>query len=125
MKKMKKATIVGCCLVVWICGVCCADDSILRKIKAVATDSPPKIDGTLNDSCWQKAAQSRGFVQYGPLPGEPASHATTVYLVYDRNRLYVGFECFKDDMNRLAANSTRRDARFFSDDYVEVFWIRT
>ena len=112
---------VGCSLLLWICSVCHPAASILREIEAVATDSPPKIDGALNDSCWQKAAQSGNFIQYDPLPGEPATQPTKVYLAYDRNRLYVAFECFKDDMNRLAANSTRRDARFFSDDYVEVF----
>ena len=118
---MKKNIAVGVFLTLWMCSVCHPAAPILREIEAVPTDSPPKIDGALNDICWQKAAQSGSFVQYDPLPGEPATQPTKVYLAYDRNRLYVGFECFKTDMNRLAANSTRRDARFFSDDYVEVF----
>ena len=42
------------------------------------------------------------------------------FLLYDQNRLYVGFECFKSDMNVLAANSVQRDSFFFADDHVEV-----
>ena len=37
-----------------------------------------------------------------------------------QNKLYVAFECFKTDMNNLAANQTRRDSFFFSDDHVEI-----
>ena len=112
---------VGFFLAFWICSVCHPDAPILREIEAVETDSPPKIDGMLNDICWQRATRSGNFIQYGPSPGDPATQPTKVYLTYDRNRLYVGFECFKDDMNRLASNSTQRDSPFFSDDYVEVF----
>ena len=97
-----------------------AEDPMLRKIAAVETDSPPKIDGKLDDPCWQKAAQTGDFIQFEPNSGEPAGHKTKVYLLYDQNRLYVGFECFKGDMNVLAANSVQRDSFFFSDDHVEV-----
>ena len=97
-----------------------AEDPMLRKIIAVQTDSPPKIDGKLDDPCWQEAAQTGDFIQFEPNSGEPASHKTKVYLLYDQNRLYVGFECFKSDMNVLAANSVQRDSFFFADDHVEV-----
>ena len=117
---MNKNIAVGCFLILWIFGLCQPAAPTLREIEAVVTDSPPEIDGALSDLCWQKAAQSGSFVQYDPLPGEPATQPTKIYVAYDQNRLYVGFECFKDDMNKLAAKSTRRDSRFFSDDYVEV-----
>ena len=97
-----------------------AEDPMLRKIAAVETDSPPKIDGKLDDSCWKQAAQTGDFIQFEPNSGEPATHKTRIYLLYDQNRLYVGFECFKSDMNVLAANSVQRDSFFFSDDHVEV-----
>lgn len=118
---MTKNIAAGCFLFLWMCSICQPAASIMREIEAISTDSPPEIDGALTDICWQQATQSGNFVQYAPLPGEPATQQTKVYLAYDRNRLYVGFECFKDDMNKLAANSTRRDSTFFSDDYVEVF----
>ena len=91
-----------------------------REIKAARTETPPEIDGKLDDACWQNSAKTGNLIQFEPQRGEPATQPTTIYLVYDANKLYVAFECFKTDMNNLAANQTRRDAFFFSDDHVEV-----
>ena len=91
-----------------------------REIKAIRTETPPKIDGKLDDACWQNSAKTGGLIQFEPQRGEPATQPTTIYLAYDANKLYVAFECFKTDMHNLAANQTRRDSFFFSDDHVEV-----
>ena len=91
-----------------------------REIKAIRTETPPKIDGQLDDACWQNSAKTGGLIQFEPQRGEPATQPTTIYLAYDANKLYVAFECFKTDMGNLAANQTRRDSFFFSDDHVEV-----
>ena len=91
-----------------------------REIKAIRTETPPKIDGKLDDACWQNSAKTGTLIQFEPQRGEPATQPTTIYLAYDANKLYVAFECFKTDMDNLAANQTRRDSFFFSDDHVEV-----
>ena len=91
-----------------------------RVIQAIRTETPPNIDGKLDDACWQNSAKTGDLIQFEPQRGEPASQPTTIYLTYDANNLYVAFECFKTDMNNLAANMTRRDSFFFSDDHVEV-----
>lgn len=97
-----------------------AETSTHREIKAIRTETPPKIDGKLDDACWQNSAKTGGLIQFEPQRGEPATQPTTIYLAYDANKLYVAFECFKTDMDNLAANQTRRDSFFFSDDHVEV-----
>lgn len=99
-----------------------APPEILKKrvIKAVRTETPPKIDGTLDDICWQNSAKTGELIQFEPQRGEPATQRTTIYLAYDANNLYVAFECFKTNMDNLAANLTRRDSFFFSDDHVEI-----
>ena len=97
-----------------------AETSAHREIKAIRTETPPKIDGKLDDACWQNSTRTGGLIQFEPQRGEPATQPTTIYLAYDANKLYVAFECFKTDMDNLAANQTRRDSFFFSDDHVEV-----
>ena len=91
-----------------------------RLIKAVRTETPPKIDGKLDDACWQNSVKTGELIQFEPQRGEPSTQPTTIYLAYDANNLYIAFECFKTDMDKLAANLTRRDSFFFSDDHVEV-----
>ena len=68
----------------------------------------------------KKSAKTGELRQFEPQRGEPATQPTTIYVGYDANNLYVAFECFKTDMDQLAANLTRRDSFFFSDDHVEV-----
>ena len=97
-----------------------AETAAHREIKATRTETPPKIDGKLDDACWQNSAKTGTLIQFEPQRGEPATQPTTIYLAYDANKLYVAFECFKTDMHNLAANQTRRDSFFFSDDHVEV-----
>ena len=97
-----------------------AETSAHREIKGYPNGTPPTIDGKLDDACWQNSAKTGNLIQFEPQRGEQATQPTTIYLAYDANKLYVAFECFKTDMDNLAANQTRRDAFFFSDDHVEV-----
>ena len=91
-----------------------------KTVQAVRTDMPPVIDGHLDDEVWQKAAKVSDFIQYEPEKGKKPTYPTTVYLLYDENRLYVGFECIQN-METSQASATRRDYYFFNDDYVELF----
>ena len=44
-----------------------------REIHIVKTDTPPKIDGELNDLVWQTSEKYGDFTQYDPYNGQPAS----------------------------------------------------
>ena len=44
-----------------------------RQITAVRVDTPPKIDGRLEDPVWQKAEPSGEFTQLKPDRGKPMS----------------------------------------------------
>jgi len=96
-------------------------DSNPKCVAAQWTETPPKIDGNLNDENWKKSTIIKKLVQHQPNPGAPTNLKTNIYLSYDSSHLYIGFECFKDDMDQMMANETRRDSRFFLDDYVGVY----
>ena len=66
---MKNNITAGCFLILWICSMCHSATPNLREIDAVTTDSPPEIDGVLDDLCWQNATQSGYFIQYSPRQG--------------------------------------------------------
>jgi len=92
----------------------------VKVIKAIRTDRPPKIDGFLTDDVWKKAAKVGDFIQDEPQRGGKPSERTVVHLLYDDKFLYVGFECFMHDMEKVQASATRHDEEFWNDDYVEV-----
>jgi hypothetical protein len=78
-------------------------------IVPVRVQSPPVIDGKLEDSIWQSAQQYRDFLSYEPTVGNPSSQATIAYAAYDDQNLYFGFRCFDTQPEKVVASLTKRD----------------
>ena len=57
---------------------------------AVRTASPPKLDGKLDEECWNNSNIFTGFRQYEPYSGEDSRAKTIVRLLYDDEGIYVG-----------------------------------
>ena len=83
---------------------------------AYRVDTPPKIDGHLDEECWQRVPRSPRFVDL--ISGERTVHDTRVGVLWDDDNLYVGFwveEPF------VEATLTERDSLVYNDNDVEVF----
>ena len=61
-----------------------------KSVGMVRTDTVPAIDGKLDDAVWAQAAVIDDFLQIRPGDGTPPSDRTEVYLLYDKDALYVG-----------------------------------
>jgi hypothetical protein len=57
-------------------------------------ESPPAIDGGLDDPIWQEAPSVTGFKTYTPDYDLDMTEHTVVYFAYDRENLYFAFRCF-------------------------------
>lgn len=79
-----------------------------KFMNAKRLPSPPKIDGLLNDSCWQYSAQISDFTQYVPNTGNPPTKPSTIFLGYDDEGLYVG-GIFYDIKDSIMRELSRRD----------------
>ena len=66
-------------------------------VALVRTETPPKIDGVLDDAVWQAATPWSEFKTAKPDYGKPVSEKTEVFLAYDRERIYVAFNCLDSD----------------------------
>jgi hypothetical protein len=51
------------------------------------------VDGRLDEPAWQRAAPISNFYQRERNEGLPATERTEVRVLYDDQRLYVGFRC--------------------------------
>ena len=89
-------------------------------VRPTRTDTPPVIDGRLDDAVWRTAAKITELVQQRPLDGAPATEDTEIYIAYDSNNLYFGFYLHYSDSSILRANRVDRD-RAFSDDLMTVY----
>ena len=86
-----------------------ADDVERRQIVAVRVETPPKIDGRLDDPIWEKAQPSEGFTQNKPDRGEPMSQRTVIRILYDDENIYLGFQCYDSEPEKVIGTETRRD----------------
>ena len=101
-----------------------AVEAVLRAHPSVApmrVDTPPKIDGQLDDPVWSSAVKITKFVQQRPVESSAPSEETEVYLAYDSRQLYVGIHAHYADTSMIRANRADRD-QISSDDTVTVFF---
>jgi hypothetical protein len=80
-----------------------------KTMIAVRANTPPKINGILDDEVWRHAPITTGFTQSDPNEGEPATEKTTVQIVYDDEAVYVGILAYDDEPGKIVARLYRRD----------------
>ncbi|MCS6829337.1 MAG: carbohydrate-binding family 9-like protein [bacterium] len=94
-----------------------------EQVAVPQTSSPPIIDGKLDDTVWQHAATVNLKWRFNPA-NAPALIAltptvrTTARLLWDKQFLYVGFDCEDSDVWSVFA---QRDAPVWEGEAVEVY----
>ena len=86
-------------------------------VRAVRIDEPLRIDGRLDEEVYTRIEAMSGFLQNDPDEGAPATEKTEVWLLFDREHVYVVARCWETRPDRLMANEMRRDnTRIVRDD---------
>jgi len=98
------------------------DEADLRRIVAVKAQSPPKLDGVLDEPFWQAADWQGDFIQLKPFMGQPARALTRVAVAYDETHVYVAFRCFNPTGSSANSRITRRDGNMDLDNAVTVYF---
>ena len=80
-----------------------------RIYNATRLSTRPKIDGKLNDSCWESGEWSGGFRQQQPNQAHEPSQKTEINIQYDFNNLYVALRCYDDEPENINPILGRRD----------------
>jgi hypothetical protein len=81
------------------------------------TDTPPVIDGILDDQVWKKAPHETGFKTFYPDYGINMAENTIVYYAYDRENLYFAYRCFDSQPDKIKSSVNSRD-NIRSDDWI-------
>ena len=98
-----------------------AADSRGKTATVPFTSTPPVLDGVLNDAAWQAATMIDDMHQLDPVDhGEP-SERTEVYLLYDRNFLYIGAKLFDSEPERITARQMVQGQTLQFDDSLHVY----
>ena len=77
---------------------------------------PPVIDGRLDEADWLRAPAIADLHQVNPVEFAAPTEETRVYLLYDRDALYVGARMFDAEPERINALILRQGQQIGSDD---------
>ena len=78
-------------------------------------DTPPRIDGDIDDEIWQKAQAIDDMVQNDPNNMQPPTERTLVKIAYDDRSVYVAVMNFMKDPSKITNALGRRDTNPRSD----------
>lgn len=78
-------------------------------------ETPPRIDGKLDDEIWQKAQAIEDMVQNDPDNMKPPTERTVVKIAYDNRSVYVGVINYMQDPLKITTALGRRDTSPRSD----------
>ncbi len=90
-----------------------------NPVKIPRFDTPPVIDGKLDDQVWQNAVVLKDFYQIQPGDNLPPSKPTEVLIGYDPKFLYIAFRAF-DEPDKIRSTVAKRD-NIFQDDFVGFY----
>jgi len=90
------------------------------SVRIVWTETPPEIDGVLDDAVWDEAALIDKFRQVTPVPGGEPSQRTDVRILTDGEFIYFGVRCHDTDPSAIVANIMLRDALLWYDDRIVI-----
>jgi hypothetical protein len=82
-------------------------------------DTPPQIDGKLDEAVWSTAARFQDFATFKPDYGKPSSEKTVMYLCSDRENFYFAAQCFQKNPSEIKGTVTRRD-NMYGDDWAAI-----
>ena len=87
-----------------------------KEFRIIRTDTPPVIDGRLDDAVWATAPVIDDFVASQPNEGDEPVEYTQVYALYDRNSLYLAARAWTSTPDLVVARVLRHGELLFSDD---------
>jgi len=90
------------------------------SLKAFRTESPVKLDGSLDEADWAKAPRISNFTQRELNENMPATEKTEVAVLYSRTELYIGIWCFDTEPDRIIAQKMKWDFDFDTEDDFEI-----
>jgi hypothetical protein len=91
-----------------------------KPIKLARFETPPVIDGKLDDAVWQTATVFKDFLQVQPGDNIAPTQPTEAYMGFDAKTLYIAFRAYEEP-GKVRATVAKRDD-IFNDDFVGVWF---
>jgi hypothetical protein len=90
------------------------------SFRAVRIDTPPDIDGAIDEAFWDDIEPITDFKQWVPVDGGQPTERTEVRIAYDRDNLYFGFKLFDSEPDKIIATVLEREGKLPYNDRVAI-----
>jgi hypothetical protein len=87
-----------------------------KQARATRVDTRPVMDGRLDEAVWQQADVITDFHQIRPGDGTPTTERTEVYVLYDKDAMYIGARMFDSEPELIATPTNRHGLGMPNDD---------
>jgi len=85
------------------------DDAGRATIRAIRLSEPLRVDGRLDETVYERERAVSGFIQTEPIEGGEATEKTELWILFDRDNVYVAFRVFESQPERRVANIMQKD----------------
>lgn len=82
---------------------------IKKQYKSTEINSPPQVDGILDEEVWRNGSWLDDFTQHEPYNGRKASQRTEFCILFDEDNMFVGIKAFDTSPDSIVNRLTRRD----------------
>ncbi len=80
-----------------------------RSYTTVRINTPPAINGVLDDEAWTMGEWGGDFFQFEPAEGAPVSQKTEFKILYDDSDVYIAIKAYDTAPDSIVTRMTRRD----------------
>ena len=91
-----------------------------KIITATRIDTPPVIDGKLDEAVWEQAVVIEDIHQIRPHEQAEPTERTIFYVMYDKDALYVGVRSWYSEPEKMTAHILKQGAELLTEDRVGV-----
>ena len=93
---------------------------LAQQAVAHAIETPPVVDGVLDEAFWTTIEPVTGFLQREPVDGAPATERTEVRIAFTPTALYFGMSMFDSDPDGILGNILQRGGWIDKDDNIRI-----
>ena len=86
------------------------DERGRATIRAIKLTEGIRLDGQLDERVYDTVASVSDFVQQEPDEGALATEQTEVWVMFDRQTIYIAARCWNSQPDRIVANEMKRDS---------------
>ena len=86
------------------------------QVRAVRFETPPHVDGKVEEEVWSRATPVTAFIQREPETGAPFTQRTEVYFGFDESNLYVVITSYSIHYTKLYEGSVPGEGSFLQNE---------